>query len=218
MCIMEESGDELILMIANKEHDHSTAERAFDKFCARYDQRLIKHAEIQCKNLGYSSDLAFKAVECAFRRVWLYPTFDKRKSRSKDIDNGIILWLNKILYTQVLKFKNNGECADVNKEEDLSVINNAEEFYEKESQYNYLTEEEKKRKIKLLDQIMKTLDMKHRIIFLTYAAYHEEGKYLPSSLIKKLRTQLNLSSSTIRVYKKESLDVIKKQMSDGHNG
>jgi len=202
----EQTGDMLIKIMADKTLDPSKADEAFDLFCAKYEARLLPLVEGLCAKLGYSADIAFKAVECAFARVRKYPTFDKLKSKSKNIDNAIVLWVNKIAYTQVLKFKNNGECANVSHEEDLAVITNASEFYEIASKYNYISEEEKAEKIARIESKMSELDAKHRVVLLTYLAYESQYKTLPRSLLLKLRTLLNLSQSSIRVYKKEALD------------
>lgn len=206
---MDLTGDMLIKMMADKTADSSTVDEAFGLFCGKYESRLLRLVERQCSHLGYSADIAFKAVECAFGRVRKYPTFDKLKSKCKDIDNAIVLWLNKIAYTQVLKLKNNGECAEVSREEDLAVITNASDFYEIASKYEYISEEEKKAKIALVESKMSELDDKHRIVLLTYLAYESQYKTLPRSLLLKLRTQLNLSQSSIRVYKKEALEKLR---------
>lgn len=206
---MEQTGDMLIKIMADKTADSSTVDEAFDLFCGKYASRLLHLVECQCAKLGYPADIAFKAVECAFSRVRKYPTFDKLKSKCKDIDNAIVLWLNKIAYTQVLKFKNNGECADVSHEEDLAVVTNVPDFYEIASRYEYISKEEKEAKIALVESKMSELDDKHRIVLLTYLAYESQYKTLPRSLLLKLRTQLNLSQSSIRVYKKDALDKLR---------
>lgn len=205
----EQTGDELIEIMADKSRSEMEIEAAFQTFCAKYELRLNRLVEVQCVKLGYSAEIAFKAVECAFARVRRYPTFNKLKTKIKNIDNAIIIWLNKIAYTQVLKFKNGKECAEVNAEEDLSVINDATGFYEVVSQRQYMSEEEKDRKIQSLNLMLAGMEEKHRIVLLTYLAYESNGKNLPRTLTLKLRTQLNLEQSTIRVYKKEALEILK---------
>ena len=170
--------------------------------------RLNRLVEIQCAKLGYSAEIAFKAVECTFARVRRYPTFDKKKSKTKNIDNAIVLWLNKIAYTQVLKFKNGNECAEVNTDEDLAVVIDATGFYDVVSKKQYMSEEEKDNKIQWLNAKLASMEEKHRIVLLTYLAYESQGKKLPRSLTLKLRTQLNLEQNSIRVYKKEALEAL----------
>lgn len=194
--------------MADKSRKEQERDTAFQMFCAKYERRLNRLVECQCAKLGYSAELAFKAVECAFARVRRYPTFIKEKSRSCNMDNAILIWLNRIAYTQVLKFKDRSECADVKNDEDLAVVNNATEFYEIASQNQYMSDEEKEEKIQWLTAKLSCMEEKHRIVLLTYLAYGSQGKNLPRSLMLKLRTQLNLQQSSIRVYKKEALEAL----------
>lgn len=205
---MEQTGDVLISIMADKSRSEMEIDAAFQTFCAKYELRLNRLMEVQCVKLGYSADIAFKAVECAFARVRRYPTFDKMKTKIKNIDNAIIVWLNKIAYTQVLKFKNGKECAEVNADEDLAVINDATGFYEVVSQRQYISDDEKEIKIQRLNAKLAGMEEKHRIVLLTYLAYESQGKKLPRTLTLKLRTQLNLEQSSIRVYKKEALEAL----------
>ena len=205
---MEQTGDELINIMADKTRNEMEKDAAFQTFCAKYELRLNRLVEIQCVKLGYSAEIAFKAVECTFARVRRYPTFDKMKTKIKNIDNAIIIWLNKIAYTQVLRFKNGKECADVNADEDLAVINDATGFYEVVSQREYMSYEEKEKKIQWLNAKLACMEEKHRIVLLTYLAYESQGKKLPRALTLKLRTQLNLEQSSIRVYKKEAFEAL----------
>lgn len=205
---MEQTGDVLIGIMADETRSVAEVEAAFQIFCAKYELRLNRLVEVQCAKLGYSAEIAFKAVECAFARVKRYPTFNKMKTKIKNVDNAIIVWLNRIAYTQVLKFKNNNECAEVNTDEDLSVVNDASGFYEIVSQRQYMSDEEKEEKIQWLNAKLAGMEEKHRIVLLTYLAYESHGKKLPRSLTLKLRTQLNLEQSTIRVYKKEAKEAL----------
>ena len=62
-----------------------------------------------------------------------------------------------------------------------------------------------------LDKAFSHLTPKHKIIYLTYTYYEKEGKYLPKRLREKLDVVLGgLAKSTIRVYKQEAKDAIKK--------
>lgn len=205
---MEQTGDVLIGIMADKARSVEEVEAAFQTFCAKYELRLNRLVEVQCAKLGYSAEIAFKAVECAFARVKRYPTFDKMKTKIKNVDNAIIVWLNRIAFTQVLKFKNTNECAEVSADEDLSVVNDASGFYEIVSQRQYMSDEEKEKKIQWLNAQLAGMEEKHRIVLLTYLAYESQGKKLPRSLTLKLRTQLNLEQSSIRVYKKEALEAL----------
>lgn len=206
---MEQTGDVLISIMADKSRSKMEIDSAHQTFCAKYEVRLNRLVEYQCAKFGYSAEIAFKAVECTFARIRRYPTFDMMKAKTKNVDNAIIIWLCKIAYTQVLKFKNRRECAEVNEDEDLAVVNDASGFYEVESRRKYISDEEKENKIQWLNAKLANMEEKHRIVLLTYLAYEAQGKKLPRSLTLKLRTQLNLEQSSIRVYKKEALEALK---------
>ena len=96
----------------------------------------------------------------------------------------------------------------MNTDEDLAVVNDATGFYEVVSQRKYMSDEEKEEKIQWLNVKLAGMEEKHRIVLLTYLAYESQGKKLPRSLTLKLRTQLNLEQSSIRVYKKEALEAL----------
>ena len=205
---MDQSGEELMNIMADKYRNEDEKDAAFQMFCVKYEKRLNKLVEGLCQKFGYSSEFAFKAVDCRFARIRRYPSFSMKKSTSKNVDNAIILWLNKIAYTQVLKFKNSMECAEIRDDDDLSVVNDATGFYEVVSKKQYMSEEEKDNKIGWLNDKLASMEEKHRIVLLTYLAYESHGKKLPRSLTLKLRTQLNLTQDSIRVYKKEALDAL----------
>ncbi|BCS85745.1 hypothetical protein prwr041_16380 [Prevotella herbatica] len=202
---MELSGDMLMQKIANRENNEDSAKKAFVQFCSKYEERLLRLVEPQCIKYGYSPDVAFKSVECAFARVWKYHNFDKSKSKCKNVDDAIVIWLNRIAYTQILKFKDSGECAVVNGDENLAIITNGTEFYEISSEYKYIPDDERKEKSLDLDLRLSCMDEKHKIVLLTYLAYEVQGKNMPRTLLLKLRSRLNLKQSSIRVYKKEAI-------------
>ena len=64
------------------------------------------------------------------------------------------------------------------------------------------------------EHIQKALDRltpKHKIIYLTYKQYESEtkdGYKLPRELLKKLRTELDLTQNTVRVYKNEAFNEV----------
>lgn len=63
----------------------------------------------------------------------------------------------------------------------------------------------------LLDAALSRLSPKHKIIYLTYKQYEamtEEGYKLPRQLLKALRDELELTQSTIRVYKNEVFEEV----------
>lgn len=198
------SGSDLIEFISWKDEYPREAELAFITFCNRYEKDLIQKAEIYCAKFGYSEVEALLVANCTFARVWKYPTFDIKKSRAESVDNAIILWMTRILYTQIILLWKENTCAEPSQEEDLSIISNIDELI----QFHLRDDLEKKKELKaqldVVNSAMLGLSEKHKIIYLTYKAYEASGKNIPRSVSKKLQEQLDLTQNSIRVYKMEA--------------
>ena len=145
---------------------------------------------------------AYEAVQCAFAKVWKYPSFDPEKSRCKNIRQGILIWLKRIATSQLYDYVKTNVCAQQTSEEDLSVIEDATSFVD--LCIGDRDPEEKLTYVRALENRISCLGEKHRIIYLTYKAYYSVGKNLPRKLLKNLRNRLNLTQETIRVYKMEA--------------
>lgn len=200
-------GVKLIRIIANRNIDEEAARKAFDLFVSYFEIKIKKRVEILALKYGYNENVAFEAIRCAFNKVWLYPTFDMGKSSCTNEENAIIIWLVKIAFSQMCQFTRAGECARISEEEDLSVIENTEDFVDS-FQVAGLDPLEKMQLIEIMEKKLSLLDEKHRIIYLTYKAYQRSGKKLPRKLLEKLRKRLGLSQSAIRVYKKQVCEAI----------
>lgn len=200
-------GVKLIRIIANRNIDEEAVRKAFDLFVSYFEIKIKKRVEILALKYGYNENVAFEAIRCAFNKVWLYPTFDMGKSSCTNEENAIIIWLVKIAFSQMCQFTRTGECARISEEEDLSVIENTEDFVDS-FQVAGLDPLEKMQLIKIMEKKLSLLDEKHRIIYLTYKAYQRSGKKLPRKLLEKLRKRLGLSQSAIRVYKKQACEAI----------
>lgn len=201
------SSDELIEYISFKEEFPDEAEKAFTMFCYRFQVDTIKTAEIYSNKYGYSEVAALDVANCAFARVWKYPTFDKNKSKAKNIDKGVKIWLHKIVFNELMKFGVKETCAEVD-ENDLDIIENIEELVT----FTVGNDVEKKRDLKsaleILERAMLGLSEKQKIIYLTYKAYENNGKNIPRIVSQKLKERLNIVQSSIRVYKKEATEHI----------
>lgn len=200
-------GEQLLLAIANKDKDRETAEKALYLFTSYFESKIKTFVEIHASKYGYDENVAFEALQCTFNKVWLYPTFDKSKSHCKSVERAIIVWLENIASSQMHQFTKKGECAQIKAEEDLSVIESADEFV---TSFNAmaLSSEQKIMYVMALERKISVLDEKHKIIYLTYKAYQTRGKKLPRTLLEKLRKRLGVSQVTIRVYKKEACETL----------
>ncbi len=197
---------ELLEYISFKNDFKEEAESAFIEFCSRFERKMIEKAEIYCLKFNYSTVIAMDIANCTFARVWKYPTFKLEKSSSKNIEKAILMWLNRIMFTQLVKYEKVDTCTEPSTEEDLSLISTIDGLVDIKSDFDEETKKKLRERLSILDSAFLGLSDKHRIIYLTYKAYETVGKNLPTSLLKKLQKELQLTQSTIRVYKKEAIN------------
>lgn len=200
-------GVSLLHIIANKKDNPQAAKDAFSLFVSYFESKIKTAVEISAIKYGYDENVAFEAIICAFNKVWLYQSFDMRKSRCKNEEDAIIIWLINIAVSQMHQYTKKGECAQIREEEDLSVIEDSHTFVDTYKIVD-LDPEKKMELVLALDQKMSILDEKHRIIYLTYKAYQTRGKKLPRNLLDKLRKRLGVTQITIRVYKREACEAL----------
>lgn len=209
---------ELMEYMAMKVDFPKEAQSAFMEFCSRFDQEIIRKAEIYCSKFNYGPGVALEISQCTFAKVWKYPTFKIEKSTKKNPEKGIIIWMLRILYTQLVKYGKQQFCAEPTEEEDLSLITNIDDLIAvKIPDGDEYSKKKLKSALQVVDAAFAALTPKHKIIYLTYKAYEIPGKYLPRTLTKKLQDTLELTHSTIKVYKKDANDHIKKYL-DTING
>jgi len=206
--IKESSTSELLEYICWKEEFPIEAGQSFVEFCLRFDNAVKKRADIACLKWNKTEDVALDVVRCTFRKVWKYPTYNHSKSKANDFDKGVLIWLSRIVYTQLSNFHKNGFCYEPDEETDLSLIYDIDELSERISN----SDEERKSLMQLLNKIdmaLAPLSEKHKTIFLTYRLYERDGRYIPRSVTKKLREELNLTQGSIRKYKEDALKMIR---------
>lgn len=200
-------GVQLLNTIANKDKELESAKQALALFTSYFLDKIKLAVEKIVFNNGYGERVAVNALQCTFNKVWLYPTFDKRKSRCKDTEKAITIWLIKIATSQMYEFTKSGECAQIRTEEDLSVIEDPDGFI-KAFKVAALEPEMKMQCLQMLSNKISKLDEKHRIIYLTYKAYYVSKKKLPRSVLTKLRKRLGLTQTTVRVYKRKACELV----------
>lgn len=194
---------DLLEYIGWKDEYPEEAKAAFSVFCLRYDQAILKNAEINCRKWNLSSTVALDIVKCTFARVWKYPSYNHEKSKTKNIDNGIKRWLNKISFTQLANYTDKGTCHEPDKETDLSLIYTLDDFVEN-STVDSSKRKELKEQLSVLEEVLNGLGEKHRIIYLTYKLYTHEGNNIPRPVSKKLQDELGLVPGSIRKYKEQA--------------
>lgn len=207
---------DLLEYIRWKDEYPEEAQAAFSEFCLRYDQAVLKAAEIYCRKWNLSSTVALDIVECTFARVWKYTSYDHTKSKTDNINNGIKRWLSKIAFTQLTNYTDRGTCYEPDKETDLSLIYTLDDFVEKSTVDN-LTRKELKEKLSIIEEFINGQEEKHRIIYLTYKLYTHKGNNIPRSVSKKLQDELGLVPGSIRKYKEQANKQVDNFLNQ-HNG
>lgn len=199
--------DELVEYISFQNDYKEEAEIAFSVFCDRFQEKIFRKSEIYCNKFDFSEAIAAYIVSCTFARVWKYHSFNKGKSKRTNVDAAIEIWLCKILYNEIVKYNTKHSCAEKD-EEDLPIIENFDAlidyFIQCEDDEEDEVSEKKRDLRKQLDNVERALaqlSVKHRIIFLTYKAYGNDG-YIPRQVSKALCDRLELTQSSIRGYKK----------------
>lgn len=201
------SSDELIEYVSFKEEFPIEAEKAFTIFCDRFQQDVIKTAEIYSNKYGHNEVVALDIANCVFAKVWKYHSFDKSKSKIKDVDKAIKIWLYAIVFNELMKYGVKDTCSEP-EEEDLSLVENMDDLISLTVGEDSEKRNDLKIRLEIIERAMLGLSEKHKIIYLTYKAYENNGKNIPRTVGKKLREKLNLVQSSIRVYKKEATDHI----------
>lgn len=191
---------DLLEYISFKSEFPKEAKKAFIEFCYRFEKDLKRKSEIYCNKYGYNEVIALEIANCTFGRVWKYPTFDKDKSNVKNLDKGILIWMYRILYTQIIKYGEKNSCAEPTEEEDLSLITNADELLVKFESPDPEAKRVVAAKLKTIERALTQLSEKHRIIYFTYRAYRKEGKKVPRTITKLLREKLSLTQKSVNTY------------------
>ena len=136
-------------------------------------------------------------MQCAFEKVWLYPTFVKDKKRFKDTDKAILQWMNKILLHEMTLFSQKGNCSHP-EPEDLPIITDSGMFIENYIDEDYLSPEQFDMVKKRLDDAFAGLSEQEVTIYLTYKLYLKVNDRVPRSVLKKLRARYNITQDAIK--------------------
>ena len=186
------------------------AEEAFRVFTFRFQLDLSKKLITICKNWGYDKQIANDIAHETFGRIWKYPKFDLSKSKQKDYDIAVKFYLYAIAKRLLADYKKSetgvqnpftGNEDIIRELPDIEILSDGNKFRKAELARMY----------ELFNAALSRLTPKHKIIFLTYKHYESltnEGYNLPRHLTKKLQYELDLTQSSIRVYKKEAIEAV----------
>ena len=185
--------------------DKDRAREAFDLFCAKFGNCLLKYAGIWCEKWDLPVSEGERGVDITFERALRHHSFDPSKyDVSCDLDRRIEIWLKKILHNVLYDIKSNRLSNLVIKEKSLEVIQNTKALYDIWKTGNDDEDESLRVAVRSLDAKMKGMSENMRIIYLTYLAYEIQKQYLPRYLTARLQEITGLPQSTIKVYKQRA--------------
>lgn len=191
-------GEQLIMTIArNKETNKEEAREAFDLFCGYYLERVTQMAVVLCRRWKKSEDYAYVIVQCAFDKVWQYPTFVKSKTRFKDTDMAILHWIDKILYHEMSLFSQKGDCSHP-ETEDLPIITSTQMFIEGYIEDEYMTDEQFDAVKATFEKAFAGLSEQEVTVYLTYELYLKVNDRVPRRVLKKLRARYGITQDAIK--------------------
>lgn len=188
------------------------AKEAFRVFAFRFQLDLQKKLIPICINWGYDKQVASELAYHTFERVWKYPKFDISKAKQKDFDKAVSFYLYGIASRLLADYKKNQEIENpfTGDEEIIREFPDIDNMGMGKERKAILKE-----RFEHIQKALNRLTPKHKIIYLTYKQYESEikdGYKLPRKLLKELRTELDLTQNSIRVYKKEAFDVVEKYL------
>lgn len=215
--LKDESTGDLISYIKCKDEPayKVLAESAFIAFTFRFREKVIDRCRYVGRNLGHETAICDKLADFVFERFYKYPfRFQTVKCNKLDIENCVLLYLYRIAQRCFFDYYHRmqpDEISPYDGTEEIIVELPGLDSLDLEEQQLELAKAEREK----VDKVLGSLSEKHRIIYLTYMGYEQKGFKLPRPLLAKLREELELSQNSIRVYKKEAIEAVRKSQHDG---
>lgn len=176
------------------------SEEAFYRLVDLCKPDLLKFCEIRCKKFGHGPNVAEIIVERTFVSYARSASFKFENSKGKTEYDSFLIYLCKIAKNNLTDY-----YYEEKKKADGTHYDGSECIVKDFPDLPNSASLEAKAKHKVLA----SLSHAHRVIYMTYKSYEHQGVNLPRKLLKELREYLDISQSTIRAYKKETLDKIK---------
>ena len=215
--VKDESTVDLISYIKCKDEPayKLLADSAFIAFTFRFREKVIDRCRYVGKNFGHNTVVSDGIADRVFDRFYKYP-FRFQASNCKDllIEQCVLLYLYRIAQRCFFDYYHElqpDEASPYDGTEEVIVELPDLDHLDLEEEQLELAKEEREK----VDKVLRSLSEKHRIIYLTYMSQEHEGFKLPRKLLAQLRKDLELSQSSIRVYKKEAIEAVTKMQQDG---
>jgi len=185
-----------------------TAKDAIRALMFLYQKPLLEKLIPICVNWGYDELVAQEIGHNTFDKVWKYPRYDKSKIKSTDPKKGMLLYLLGIAKNLLANHKKEEESSypftgDEQIVWDFPDIGEIDASGERKA---ILID-----RYELIKSALARLSSKHKIIYLTYKQYEKEineGFKLPRELLQRLRDELELSQTSIRIYKNQAFEKV----------
>ena len=209
MIFEKEKIEDLFLMMSIKDNDLEQAHNAFNEFHRRYAKYLYEIIKRACASFikKYGDTLIENVFFNTLFRIYekaetfmVIDTFDN-ESKKKTVKG----WLGKIALNEMRTLLRE------NKKEDDKILYDTNYINEKDIIANEESKEKPPKTFerKLLEGALQSLKEQHREILLTYFAYEEEGKYMPSNVLDELCSMHSTTRENLRQIKKRSLEKVK---------
>jgi len=196
-----------------KPEDKTTSDDAFIAFCFRFRDDVQTKCRIICRNRGYDNTIGDEIADATFDRFLKYPQYKTAKCKSGDTDKCVRLYLYGFaarILSDYVKAEKRGPNPFMGDEEIVTEYLDVEAL-EIDAERKAVIE----KRYSIIKGALDRLTPKHKIIYLTYKQYEQqlkEGFNFPRSFLKKLQDELELTQSSIRVYKKEAFDKVEEYL------
>lgn len=198
---------ELIEYIQGKNDFIEAAQCAFQNFFLRFENELTKKCRVIAQKWGFDQSVGDIISEQALEKFWLKADrFKPSECKASNLDKCVLFYIFRMAQ-RLLADRNREEKkigTGYSGDEDIVV-----EFPDLES-LSLPPEKAKDIKLRaeLIEKALDRLGPKHKIIYLTYQAHERNGMKLPRHLLEKLRDELDLTQTSIRIYKKVATDTV----------
>lgn len=187
------------------------AKKAALCFMFRFQNDILQKCREICPHFGYTKDDGDIIAEKVFEKFLKYPNgFDKTKCTKGDINLCMKLYLYRIASRVLIDKKNQDKGIGISPYAGDEQI--VKELNIENIDIPAETRKELRKKKELIDSALASLSPKHKVIFLTYQMHQREGHQMPRHLLKDLRNELDLTQTSIQVYKKEAYDAFNKHI------